>query len=285
DANISIMPVGSDTFGTKVELKNLNSMKMVQRALEYEERRQTAMLASGGKVISETRGWNDELGESRSMRSKENAPDYRYLPDPDLPPLVVDEAFIQAQRELIGELPQQRRDRYKETHGLSDQDVTALAQDRQVGDWFEATVAAGAEAKSACNWLIEDLLPALRMRQLELDASPITPAALADLLALLADKTLTQKTSRLVFEHLLSHVVSPKQAIADLGLGRIADPAELQPLVNEAIAEKPEAARAVADGKDRAIDALKGLVMRKTRGRADPDVLDSLLRTTIAGNS
>lgn len=285
DANISLMPVGSDTFGTKVELKNLNSMKMVQRALEYEERRQTAMLASGGKVISETRGWNDELGESRSMRSKENAPDYRYLPDPDLPPLVVDEAFIQAQRELIGELPQQRRDRYKEAHGLGDQDVTALAQDRKVGDWFEATVAAGADAKTACNWLIEDLLPALRTRQLELDASPITPAALADLLALLTDKTLTQKTSRLVFEHLLSHVVSPKQAIADLGLARIADPAELQPLVDEAIAEKPEAARAVADGKDRAIDALKGLVMRKTRGRADPDVLDSLLRTTIAGNS
>ncbi|MFT4513671.1 MAG: aspartyl-tRNA(Asn)/glutamyl-tRNA(Gln) amidotransferase subunit B [Planctomycetota bacterium] len=285
DANISMMPVGSDTFGTKVELKNLNSMKMVQRALEYEERRQTAMLASGGKVISETRGWNDELGESRSMRSKENAPDYRYLPDPDLPPLVVDEAFIQTQRDLIGELPQQRRDRYKAAHGLSDQDVTALAQDRKVGDWFEATVAAGAEAKAACNWLIEDLLPALRTRQLDLNTSPITPAALADLLALLADKTLTQKTSRLVFEHLLSNEVSPKQAIADLGLGRIADPTELQPLVDEAIAEKPEAARAVAAGKDRAIDALMGLVMRKTRGRADPDVLDSLLRTTIAGNS
>ena len=285
DANISLMPVGSETFGTKVELKNLNSLKMVQRALEYEERRQTAMLASGGKVIAETRGWHDELGESRSMRSKENAPDYRYLPDPDLPPLVVDEAFIQAQREQIGELPQQRRDRYRETHGLSDQDVTALAQDRSVGDWFEATVAAGADAKAACNWLIEDLLPALRTRQLELDASPITPTALAEVLALLADKTLTQKTSRLVFDHLLSNKVSPKQAIADLGLGRIADPAELQPHVDEAIAEKPEAAQAVAAGKDRAIDALKGLVMRKTRGRADPEVLDSLLRTTIAGKS
>ena len=285
DANISLMPVGSDTFGTKVELKNLNSIKMVQRALEYEERRQTAMLAGGGKVISETRGWHDEIGESRSMRSKENAPDYRYLPDPDLPPLVVDEAFIAAQRAQIGELPQQRRDRYQEAYGLSGQDVTALAQDRKVGDYFETAVAAGADAKAACNWLIEDLLPALRTRHLDLDTSPITPSALAELLALLADKTLTQKTSRLVFEHLLSSVVSPKQAIADLGLGRIADRAELQPLVNEAIAEKPEAARAVAERKDRAIDALKGLVMRKTRGRADPEVLDSLLRTTIAGNS
>src|SRR5690606_25848483 len=117
DANISLMPVGSDTYGTKVELKNLNSLKMVQRALEYEVRRQTALLASGGTVIAETRGWHDELGESRSMRSKENAPDYRYLPDPDLPPLVVDAAFIAAERQQIGELPQQRRDRYQMAYG------------------------------------------------------------------------------------------------------------------------------------------------------------------------
>ena len=285
DANISLMPVGSSTFGTKVELKNLNSMKMVQRALEYEERRQTALLASGGKVVAETRGWHDELGESRSMRSKENAPDYRYLPDPDLPPIELDDAFVQAQREQIGELPDQRRDRYRQSYGLSDQDVGALAQDREVGDWFEAVVTAGGDAKAACNWLIEELLPALRAREIALRNSPVTPEVLAELLALLAAKTLTQKTSRLVFEHLLGHRVSPKQAIADLGLGRIADPKELQPLVDEAIAEKPEAARAVAEGKDRAIDALKGLVMRKTRGRADPEVLDALLRTTIAADS
>jgi aspartyl-tRNA(Asn)/glutamyl-tRNA(Gln) amidotransferase subunit B len=290
DANISLMPVGSETLGTKVELKNLNSLKMVQRALEYEERRQTALLSSGGKVIAETRGWHDELGESRSMRSKENAPDYRYLPDPDLPPIVIDAEFIEAQRAQIGELPQQRRDRYREAFGLSEQDVAALVQDRRVGDWFEATVAAGADAKSACNWLIEDLLPALRSRDLELSTSPIAPTELAELLSLLAEKTLTQKTSRLVFEHLMNRdpsaePLSAKRAIAELGLGRISDAAQLQPLVDEAITELPEAARAVADGKDRAIDALKGLIMRKTKGRADPDLLDALLRSSIAANS
>lgn len=285
DANISLMPTGSETYGTKVELKNLNSMKMVQRALEYEVRRQTAILASGGKVIAETRGWHDELGESRSMRSKETAPDYRYLPDPDLPPIVLDEAFVAAQREQIGELPEHRRARYQEAYQLSDQDVAALAQDRAIGDWFELVVAAGADAKPACNWLIEELLPALRDRKLELAQSPISATALAELLALLKAKTLTQKTSRLVFAHLFDHPVSAKQAIEDLGLGKIADPAELQPLVDEAIAEMPAAARAVAAGTDRAIDALKGCVMRKTRGRADPELLDSLLRTTIAGNS
>lgn len=285
DANISLMPIGSDTYGTKVELKNLNSMKMVHRALEYEVRRQTAVLAAGGKVIAETRGWHDELGESRSMRSKETAPDYRYLPDPDLPPIVLDEAFVSAQREQIGELPEDRRNRYRQTHCLSDQDVTALAQDRDIGDWFELLVAAGADAKPACNWLIEELLPALRERKLKLLQSPISATGLAELLTLLKDKTLTQKTSRLVFAHLLEANVSAKQAIKDLGLGKIDDPASLQPLVDEAIAEMPQAARAVAAGTDRAIDALKGLVMRKTRGRADPGLLDSLLRTTIAANS
>ena len=285
DANISLMPVGSDTYGTKVELKNLNSLKMVQRALEYEERRQTAVLAAGGKVLAETRGWQDELGESRAMRSKETAPDYRYLPDPDLPPLVLDEAYVAEQRSKIGELPEQRRDRYRQEHGLSDQDVVALAQDREVGDWFEQIVASGAEAKAACNWLIEELLPTLRERKVELSQSPISPAALAEVLTLLKTKTLTQKTSRLVFAHLLDNDVTATQAIQDLGLGKIADPNELQPLVDEAIAEMPQAAVAVRDGNDRAIDALKGLVMRKTRGRADPELLDSLLRTTIAANS
>lgn len=285
DANISLMPVGSDTYGTKVELKNLNSLKMVQRALEYEQRRQTAVLAAGGNVLAETRGWQDELGESRSMRSKETAPDYRYLPDPDLPPLVLDDAYVAEQRSKIGELPEQRRERYRQEHNLSDQDVAALAQDRDVGDWFEQLVANGTDAKAACNWLIEELLPALRERKLELSQSPISPAALADVLTLLKAKTLTQKTSRLVFAHLLEHEVTAKQAIQDLGLGKIDDPAELQPLVDAAIAEMPQAARAVADGNDRAIDALKGLVMRQTRGRADPELLDSLLRTTIAANS
>lgn len=282
DANISLMPTGSDTFGTKVECKNLNSLKMVQRALEYEERRQTAILAAGGTVVAETRGWHDELGESRSQRSKENAPDYRYLPDPDLPPLVLDEAFVQAQRALVGELPQARRERYAAAFGLGEHDVTALAQNRDVGDWFEHVVAAGAEPKAACNWVIEDLLPALKQRDLPLAQAPVQPDKLAALLALLRDKTLTQSTARKVFEHLLAHDVSPQQAVAELGLGRIADEASLQPLVDAAIAALPAAAADVAAGKDKALDAMKGHVMRATKGRADPQVLDAMLRATIA---
>ena len=283
DANISLMPTGSDTFGTKVELKNLNSLKMVQRALEYEERRQAAILSAGGTITAETRGWHDEIGESRSQRSKENAPDYRYLPDPDLPVLQLDEAFVTAQREQIGELPAHRRDRYRDSFGLGEQDVAALAQDREVGDWYERVVAAGADAKSACNWVIEDVLPALKERGLDLARSPITPERLAELLALLADKTLTQTTARKVFAHLLDNAVSPQQAVRDLGLGRIADEATLQPLVAAAIAALPAAAADVAAGKHKALDALKGHVMRASKGRADPQVLDALLRAAIAG--
>ncbi len=282
DANISLMPDGSETFGAKVELKNLNSLKMVQRALEYEERRQTAVLAAGGAIVSETRGWHDELGESRSQRSKEQAPDYRYLPDPDLPPLALTEAFVDAQRELVGELPDERRARYRDRYGLAEHDVAALAQERDVGDWFEQVAAAGAGAKLACNWLIEDLLPALRERGLELAQSPISPARLAEVIARVQDKTLTQRTSRQVLLHLLKHDVGPREAIEQLGLGRIADEDLLRPLVAAAIQQMPRAVATYREGKQKALDALKGHVMKATRGRADHEVLDRLLRAAIA---
>jgi len=281
DANISLMPASSDTFGKKVELKNLNSLKMVQRALEYEERRQTAILAAGGTIVSETRGWHDEIGESRSQRSKEQAPDYRYLPDPDLPPLVLTEAFVEQQRQQIGELPEQRRARFRQSYGLPEHDVVSLAQDRAVGDWYEQVVQHGADAKLACNWLIEDLLPALRERDLELAQSPIAPARLAAVIALVQDKTLTQRTSRKVLLHLLEHDVSPQQAIADLGLGRIADEAQLAPLVEAAMQALPQAVTTFREGKEKALDALKGHVMKATRGRADHEVIDRLLRAAI----
>ncbi len=285
DANISLMPTGSDEFGKKVELKNLNSLKMVQRALEYEERRQTAILAAGGAIVSETRGWHDELGESRSQRSKEQAPDYRYLPDPDLLPLVLTEDFVADQREQIGELPEQRRARYREHFGLPEHDVRALAQDRGTGDWFERVEAAGADPKLACNWLIEDLLPALRERSLDLARSPIQPERLAELIGLLQQKTLTQRTSRQVLQHLLEHDVGPLQAIEALGLGRIADEAQLAPLVNAALQAMPRAVATFLEGKDKALDALKGHVMKATRGRADHDVVDRMLREAIAQSS
>jgi aspartyl-tRNA(Asn)/glutamyl-tRNA(Gln) amidotransferase subunit B len=281
DANISLMPVGSATFGTKVELKNLNSLKMVQRALEYEERRQTAVLAAGGKVAAETRGWHDELGESRLQRSKEQAPDYRYLPDPDLPELRLAAAFIDEQVVALGELPSARRERYAQQFGLSPTDLDALLAERSIGDWFERVVAGGADGKLACNWLVADVLPGLRERGESLEQSQLGPKQLAALLAMLAQKQLTHVNARAVVKHLLALGGEPTLALRQLGLDRIADPALLLPLVEAAIEALPEAAAAVRAGKDKALDALVGNVMRAVKGRADPDVTKALFRAGL----
>jgi aspartyl-tRNA(Asn)/glutamyl-tRNA(Gln) amidotransferase subunit B len=282
DANVSLMPAGATAYGTKVELKNLNSPKMVLRALEYEERRQTAVLAAGGKVAAETRGWNDELGESRSLRSKEEAPDYRYLDDPDLPPLVIDEDAIARAHAALGELPAARAARYRERLALPDTDVEQLVAERATGDWFEQVVAAGADPKTAANWTIADVLPALHERQGALATFPIAPARLAELLALLANGTLTQTAAKRVFRHLLDHDIPPARAVQELGLDRITDAAVLAPLARAAVDALPEAAAAVRAGRTKAFDALKGHVMRATRGRADPVAVDELLRAALA---
>jgi len=285
DANISLMPVGATEYGTKVELKNLNSMKMVQRALEYEERRQAAVLAAGGRIAPETRAWNDEAAESRPLRSKETAPDYRYFPDPDLPPLVLEEALLEEQRRALGELPEARRERFRRDHGLPEHDVVVLTADRDVGDWFEALVAQGVDPKTASNWTMSDVLPAARERGTALDVLPVTPARLAALLGLLAGKELTQVSARRVFRHMLDRAEPADVAMRELGLSRISDAASLQPLVDAAVLALPEAAAAVAAGKERAIDALKGHVMRATKGRADPALVDDLLRAVIRARS
>jgi aspartyl-tRNA(Asn)/glutamyl-tRNA(Gln) amidotransferase subunit B len=282
DANISLMPAGSTTFGTKVELKNLNSLKMVQRALEYEERRQTAVLAAGGRVAAETRGWNDEIGESRSQRSKEEAPDYRYFPDPDLPPLVLSDERIAKVRAAVGELPDARGERYRRDFALSDVDIAQLIAERAIGDWFEQVVAAGVDAKTAANWVIADVLPACQERQVALDRLPVAPPRLAALLRLLADGAMTQVACKKVFQHLLDHDQEPAAAIRELGLVRLTDPLVLAPLIAAAVAALPEAAAAVRAGKDKALDAMKGHVMRASRGRAEPKVVDELLRAAIA---
>ncbi|MCR9248199.1 MAG: Asp-tRNA(Asn)/Glu-tRNA(Gln) amidotransferase subunit GatB [bacterium] len=283
DANISLMPTGSEQFGTKVELKNLNSVKMVQRALEYEERRQTAILAAGGNVTAETRGWLDERGESRSQRSKENAPDYRYFPDPDLPPLVISEAWVESIRSQLGELPAARRARFASSYGLPEYDIGVLTQDRELGDYFEATVAAGSDAKAASNWIMTDVLAALREFGVPLEDLRVTPARLAALLELLSAKALTAVAAKKVFVDMHENDREPRASMQALGLERIAAPAMLQPLIDAAVAALPGAAADVRQGIDKPLDALKGHVMRATKGRADPHVVEQLLRTTIGG--
>jgi aspartyl-tRNA(Asn)/glutamyl-tRNA(Gln) amidotransferase subunit B len=280
DANVSVAPPDAP-LGTKVEIKNLNSFKMVQRAIEYEERRQGAVLRAGGRIVQETRLWNDEQGETRPMRSKEYAEDYRYVPDPDLPPLVLDDALLQRERHLLGELPAARRARYRESFGLPDYDVELLTHDKAVGDWFEQVVAAGAPPKTASNWVMTEVLRECKARGVVVAALPLSPPRLAELLRELEGGAITVVSARQAFQHMLQHGSDARTAIAALALGRITDATVLAPLAAGAIAALPAAAADVRAGKLRALDALKGHVMRATRGKADPAALDAVLRAQL----
>src|SRR5262249_27824186 len=282
DANISLAPPAGP-LGTKVEIKNLNSMKMVQRALEYEQRRQAAVLASGGRIAQETRLWNDGQAETRPMRSKEFAEDYRYFPDPDLPPLLVDGALVEAQRRALGELPAARRARYRQQYLLPEHDVAVLTQDKALGDYFEALAAAAGEPKTASNWVMTDVLQALRERALDAAAFPVTAPSLGELLRRVGSGELTLPSARQAFRRMLDRGEDARAAILALGLQRIGDAPTIAPLLEQAIAARPEAAAAVRAGRLRALDALKGHVMRSTRGRADPALLERLLRERLGG--
>jgi aspartyl-tRNA(Asn)/glutamyl-tRNA(Gln) amidotransferase subunit B len=281
DANVSLMPVGSDRFGTKVEIKNLNSFKMVQRALEYEERRQAAILAAGGTIQAETRLWNEEKGETRPMRSKETAPDYRYFPDPDLPPLLLDDAFVTAQRTALGELPHARRERYRASYSLPDYDIALLTSDKALGDYFEAVAAACGEPKTASNWVMTEVLQMLRDRHLSLAAFPVSPQRLGELLRIVDRGAITVVSARAAFSRMLERGEDAAAAIAALGLTKITDEAVLAPLCEQAIAANAAAVADLRAGKQRAFDALKGHVMRATKGKADPVVVDRLLRQLL----
>jgi aspartyl-tRNA(Asn)/glutamyl-tRNA(Gln) amidotransferase subunit B len=280
DANVSLAAAGAK-LGTKVEIKNLNSFKMVQRSLEYEVRRQTAVLSAGGRVAQETRLWNDEQAETRPMRSKEFAEDYRYFPDPDLPPLRVTPDLLAAQQAQLGELPSARRERYAIQFALPPYDVEVLTQEKSTGDWFELVVAAGAEPKSASNWIMSDVQKHARARGCSLFQLQLTPLALWELLRTIARGTLTATTARQALQHMVDHGTGVETAITALSLSRIVDEATLDPLILAAISALPAAARDVRDGKLKALDAMKGHVMRATKGKADPSRLEELLLARI----
>lgn len=281
DANISLAPPDAP-LGTKVEIKNLNSFKMVQKALEYEERRQTAILSVGGRIAQETRLWSDEKAETRPMRGKEGAADYRYFPDPDLPALVIDDAFVERQRQCLGELPAARRGRYRSEFGLPDIDVEVLTHERAVGDWFEQVIACGTEPKTASNWVMSEVLRELKARGGDLARFPLQPKGLAELLAELDRGRITVASARQALVRMLDSGEDAAAAIGALGLSKIDDEAALRPLLEAAIAACPEAVAAVRAGKDKALDAVKGHVMRATRGKADPAAVDRLLRALLA---
>ena len=277
DANVSVRPVGQKELGTKTEIKNINSFKGVERAIEYEALRQAEILEAGGTIKQETRTWDENEGVTKSMRSKEEANDYRYFPEPDLVPFTVSDEYIENIRKTLPELPDARKARYMESYGLSAYDAAYVTSDKDRADFFEAMVKAGADAKEACNWLMGELAGKLSENGLEIKDSKVTPEAMAELLKLITDGTISGKIAKKIFPEMWETGKSAETIVKEQGLVQISDTGALEAMVDEAIAENPKAVADFKSGNKKAMGAMIGQIMKKSHGKANPRMVSGIL--------
>jgi aspartyl-tRNA(Asn)/glutamyl-tRNA(Gln) amidotransferase subunit B len=284
DANVSVRRAGTSRFGTRAEIKNLNSFRFVERAINYEIERQIELLEAGGSVVQETRLYDPDKGETRSMRSKEEANDYRYFPDPDLLPVALDAAFIESVRATLPELPDQKAARFISQHGLSAYDAGVLTASRELADYYEAVVqAAPADAKLAANWVMGELAAALNKESLEVGASRMTAERLAGLLRRISDQTISGKLAKEVFEAMWSGGAEADAVIAERGLRQITDSAAIERVIDEVMQKNPGQLSEYRAGKDKLFGFFVGQVMKATAGKANPAQLNELLRKKLGG--
>ncbi len=281
DVNVSLRPTGTQAFGVKVEIKNLNSARSVQRALEYEIERQTRALETGERIIQETRGFDEDRGITVSQRSKEEAHDYRYFPEPDLPPIFISREWVAELRSGMPELPDAKRDRYVQQFELSRYDAVQLTSSVGISNLFEQTVALYPKPKIVANWVQGEIFRVLNDTGIELEASHVTPDALVEVLGMLDDGTITQAVAKQVFEEAIKTGATPKAIVAERGLTQISDASELEHAVAEAIANAPQAVADYRAGKQQAIGFLTGQVMKATRGKANPGTVNEILRRQL----
>lgn len=281
DANISLRPVGQEKFGTKAELKNLNSFNFVRRGLEFEQKRQEKVLLSGGIIQQETLRFDEATGETILMRIKEGADDYRYFPEPDLVQLHIDEEWKERLRAEIPELPDARQKRYVEELGLPAYDAMVLTLTKQMSDYFEAVIAEGADAKQASNWLMGDVSAYLNSEQKELHEVALTPAGLASMIKLIEDGTISSKIAKKVFRELIEKGGDAKKIVEEQGLVQISDEGALLPIVNEILDANPQSIEDFKNGKGRALGFLVGQIMKATKGQANPPMVNKLLAQEI----
>ena len=285
DANVSIRPKGRDAFGTKVEVKNMNSFRSVYRAIEHEIKRQAEVLESGGRVVQETRGWLEDKGVTTSLRSKEEANDYRYFPEPDLPPLNVEPSWVAEIAELLPELPEERKARFTSAYGLPAYDADLLTGSPGLADYYEATVdspamtgvAADGGAKAAANWTLTELGRLANEAHVEIHESPVTPERLAELLGLLQKETIGTPQAKRAIEEMFKTGKGAQAVVEELGLAQIADSGQLEGAVAQAIADNASAVADYLAGKETAAKFLVGQVMKATRGKANPSVVSELI--------
>ena len=278
DANISLMPEGATEFGTRAEVKNLNSFRALVRAIEYEVERQKEILEKGGRVIQETRTWDDANGKTLSMRSKEEAHDYRYFSEPDLVPVELDDAWVERIRAELPELPAQRQARLIAELGLPKYDASIIVSNRAMAEYFDEAVKTTKDAKGIANWLLGDVSAYLNNEGITISEFKVTPAHLAELVNLTKEGVLSSKLAKKVFAEMLKGDKSPKILVRELGLEQLSDEGAIMKLVEEILVENPQSVADFKAGKDRAIGFLVGQIMKKSKGKANPTMVQAMLK-------
>ncbi len=282
DANISVRPVGQKELGTKTEIKNINSFRGVERAIEYEARRQVEVLEEGGKVVQETRTWDEKEGVTKSMRKKEEANDYRYFPEPDLVPFTVSEEYIENIRKTLPELPDARKTRYMESYGLDAYNADYLTNDKDRADYFEAMVAAGADPKEAANWLMGDFAKQMAQSDVDMKSVPVAAKEMAELLKLIAAGTISGKIAKQVFPEMWETGKPAAAIVEEKGLVQISDTGALEELAAKVIAANPQSVEDFKAGKKKAVGFLMGQIMKETKGQANPQVVNGILTKKLS---
>ena len=282
DINVSLRPVGTKELGTRTEMKNINSFKNLEDAINYEIERQEEVLEDGGHVVQETRTFDPARGITLSMRSKENAHDYRYMPEPDLPPIVTSEETIEKYRSELPELPDARRARLEKEYGLSDYDAGIITSSRAMAEYFDAVVATGADPKLAANWIMGDLAKNLNEDGIDITKSPVSAERLGKMIGLIMKDMISGKIAKKVFKEMWTNEDDPEKIVKDKGLVQITDTGAIEAAVDAAIAANPKAVEEYKGGKKKAIGALVGQVMKATRGKANPQMVNKMLAEKLA---
>lgn len=283
DANVSVRPLGQKEFGTRCEIKNLNSFRFLQEAIEYEVRRQIELIEDGGKVIQATRLYDPDKGETRQMRSKEDSMDYRYFPDPDLLPLVIPHEWLEKVKSEMPELPEQLRERLVKTFGLPAYDASILTSSKALADYYLTLSALVDDKKIAANWVMGEVSAALNQSEWTIDTLPVTPEKLAKIIARIADNTISNKGAKKVFSALLEKADADVDFLIDiLGLKQISDTGALEKIIDEVIAKNPKNVEEFKAGKEKALNGLVGQVMKASKGKANPAQVNQMLRAKLA---
>jgi len=282
DANVSIRPKGGEGFGTRTEIKNVNSFRFIEKALQYEIRRQIDVVLDGGSVIQETRLWDSTSQQTFSMRGKEEAHDYRYFPDPDLVPLHIEDAWIRDIERSLPELPNAKRERFMQVYGLSAYDAAILTSDRELADYFERCAERSGNPKGSCNWIIGPLLSLLKTEESGIESMRIQPEDLAELIQLIDRGTISGKIAKTVFEEMAASGKKAEVIVREKGLVQVSDSAQIEAIVQQVIAAHPKETAEYRAGKEKLMGFFVGQVMKASRGKANPQVVNEMLKKMLS---